>query len=43
MPSPWEITARGEWTQERRDQLSALLEKELGVPVQRQYYEERTP
>ena len=43
MPYPWEITARGEWTQERRDQLSALLEQELGVPVQRQYYEERTP
>lgn len=43
VPYPWEITARGEWTREQRGRLSALLERELGVPVQRQYYEERTP
>ena len=43
VPCPWEITARGGWTREQREEFSRLLEKELGVPAQRQYYEERQP
>ena len=42
MPRPWEVTARGSWTQEQREQLSLLLEEELGVPAQRQFYDEGT-
>ena len=40
MPRPWEVTARGSWTQEQRERLSFLLEEELGVPPQRQLYHE---
>ena len=43
VPCPWEVTARGEWTPERRDRLARLLEEELGVPAQRQRYEEILP
>lgn len=43
VPCPWEVAARGEWTPERRARMERLLEEELGVPVQRQYYEERQP
>lgn len=43
VPCPWEIAARGTWTQEQRSDLERLLETELGVPVQRQYYEEIQP
>ena len=43
VPCPWEVTARGIWTGEQREQLELLLEEELGVPVQRQYYEENQP
>ena len=43
IPCPWEVTARGEWTQEQRAQLERLLEEELGIPVQRQHYEEIQP
>ena len=43
VPCPWEIAARGRWTQEQREELSRLLEEELGVPARRQYYEERQP
>ncbi|MDE6590402.1 MAG: stage III sporulation protein AF, partial [Oscillospiraceae bacterium] len=43
VPCPWEITARGVWTQEQREALSRLLEDDLGVPIQRQHYEERLP
>ena len=43
VPCPWEIAARGTWTQEQRTELERLLEEELGVPVQRQYYEEIQP
>ena len=42
MPRPWEVTARGSWTQEQREQLGRLLEEELGVPAQRQFYDEGT-
>lgn len=42
-PCPWEVTARGEWTPERRARLGRLLEEELGVPAQRQHYEEILP
>lgn len=43
VPCPWEVTARGVWTQEQREALSRLVEDDLGVPPQRQYYEERQP
>ena len=43
VPCPWEIAARGAWTQAQRAELERLLEEELGVPTQRQYYEERQP
>lgn len=43
VPCPWEITARGSWTQEQRSRLERLLEEELGVPAQRQHYEEILP
>lgn len=43
VPCPWEVTARGEWTPERRARLGRLLEEELGVPAQRQHYEEILP
>lgn len=43
VPRPWEVTARGTWTREQREQLSRLLEEELGVPPQRQHYEEIQP
>lgn len=43
VPCPWEIAARGAWTQEQRTQLERLLEEELGVPARRQYYEEIQP
>lgn len=40
VPRPWEVTARGTWTVEQREQLSRLLEEELGVPPRRQFYHE---
>ncbi len=40
VPRPWEVTARGSWTQGQREQLSRLLEEELGVPPQRQFFHE---
>lgn len=43
VPCPWEVTAQGVWTEEQRSQLSQLVEADLGVPGQRQYYEERQP
>lgn len=43
VPCPWEVTARGSWTQEQRARLERLLEEELGVPAQRQHYEEIQP
>ncbi len=43
VPCPWEVAARGSWTQEQRAQLERLLEEELGVPAQRQHYEETQP
>lgn len=42
VPRPWEVTARGSWTQGQREQFSRLLEEELGVPPQRQFYDEET-
>lgn len=42
-PYPWEVTARGIWTQEQRQALEHMLEADLGVPPQRQNYEERQP
>ena len=42
VPRPWEVTARGSWTQEQREQLGRLLEEELGVPPKRQFYDEET-
>lgn len=43
VPCPWEVTARGDWTDEARETLERLLEDDLGVPPQRQHYEERLP
>ena len=43
VPCPWEVTARGDWTDEARRALERLLEDDLGVPTQRQHYEERLP
>ncbi len=43
VPCPWEVTARGSWTQGQRARLERLLEEELGVPAQRQHYEEILP
>ena len=43
VPCPWEVTARGVWTEQQRGSLEALLEEELGVPGWRQYYEEIQP
>ena len=43
VPCPWEVTARGVWTEEQQEALSRLLEDDLGVPAQRQHYEERLP
>ena len=43
VPCPWEVTARGDWTDEAREALARLLEDDLGVPPQRQHYEERLP
>ena len=42
-PCPWEVTARGDWTDEARETLERLLEGDLGIPPQRQHYEERLP
>ena len=41
VPCPWEVTAWGAWTDETREALAQLLEDDLGVPPQRQHYEER--
>ena len=43
VPCPWEVTARGDWTDEARVALERLLEDDLGVPPRRQHYEERLP
>ena len=43
VPCPWEVTARGVWTEEAKAALARLLEDDLGVPAQRQHYEERLP
>ena len=43
VPCPWEVTARGDWTDGTRKALERLLEDDLGVPPQRQHYEERLP
>ena len=43
VPCLWEVTARGDWTDGARETLERLLEDGLGVPPQRQHYEERLP
>ena len=43
VPCPWEVTAWGDWTDEAQEALERLLEDDLGVPPQRQHYEERLP
>ena len=43
VPCPWEVTAWGVWTQEGREAVGQLLEDDLGVPPERQHYEERQP
>ena len=43
VPCPWEVTARGIWRSEERAALSRLLEDDLGIPPQRQRFEEELP
>ena len=43
VPCPWEVTARGVWTEEKRAAVGRLLEGDLGIPPQRQYFEEELP
>lgn len=43
VPCPWEVTARGVWTEEGRAALGRLLEDDLGIPPQRQHFEEELP
>ena len=43
VPCPWEVTSWGDWTDGTRKALERLLEDDLGVPPQRQHYEERLP
>lgn len=43
LPCPWEITARGAWTPGQREALSRMLAEDLGVPAERQHFEERSP
>lgn len=43
VPCPWEVTAWGVWTGGRQEALARLVEDDLGVPRQRQHYEEKEP
>ena len=43
VPCPWEVTARGVWTEEKRAAVGRLLEDDLGIPPQRQHFEEELP
>lgn len=43
IPYPESTTVRGAWTQEQREALSRILETELGIPTQRQHFEEIQP
>ena len=38
-PYPEEVRLFGNWTEEQREKFSDLLETELGIPPQRQYFE----
>ena len=39
-PVPWEAETTGTWTPEQKKALSQAVEKELGIPVQRQSFRE---
>lgn len=41
-PYPDAVRIIGKWTEEQREQLGAILEHELGVPIQRQSFERIT-
>ncbi len=43
LPRPWEITARGTWTPGQLDALRQMLTEDLGVPAERQHFEESSP
>ncbi len=43
LPCPREVTARGAWTPGQREAFSRMLEEDLGVPPERQRFEESTP
>ena len=43
LPHPWEITARGIWTPGQRAALSRMMAEDLGVPAERQHFEESSP
>lgn len=42
-PYPGEVVLLGSWTDRQRDALSSVLECELGIPAQRQYFERTDP
>lgn len=37
-PIPWETALRGSWTEAQRTELAFLLEGELGIPQERQFW-----
>lgn len=39
-PIPRSVTIKGTWTRQQREELSRLLEDDLGIPVPMQYFEE---
>ena len=39
-PCPDRVTVRGIWGQKQRDELSQMMETELGISTQQQYFEE---
>lgn len=38
IPYPWSVSLRGLWTEEQRSQLSWLLEGDLDIPPERQFW-----
>lgn len=43
IPSPYSVLVWGRWTQEQRSRLEEILQEDLGIPPQRQRFEERVP
>ncbi len=40
---PWEVTARGKWTPLARETVGRILADDLGIPAERQHFEESLP